>query len=62
MHGTLNVVTETIGQESQEHGEFSIVLTAYEIYGIIGFGIVALLAIMMVIGRTKRAGERTTTA
>jgi len=53
-------VTETIGQESQEHGEFSIVLTAYEIYGIIGFGIVALLAIMMVVGRTKRGGERAT--
>lgn len=57
MHGTVNVVTETFGQESGEHGEFTVVLTAYEIYGIVGFGIVALLAIMMVIGRTKRAGE-----
>lgn len=60
MHGTVNVVTETIGQESQERGGFTVVLTAYEIYGIIGFGIVALLAIMMVVGRTKREGELTT--
>ena len=58
----MNVVSETIGLESQEHGEFTVVLTAYEIYGIVGFGIVALLAIMLVIGRTKRADERTTAA
>jgi len=62
MHGTVNVVTETIGLESGEHGELTVVLTAYEVYGIVGFGIVALLAIMMVIGRTKRPGEQTTAA
>ncbi len=62
MHGTVNVVTETIGLESGEHGEFTVVLTAYEVYGIVGFGIVALLAIMMVLGRTKRPGEQTTAA
>lgn len=62
MHGTVNVVTETIGLESQEHGELTVVLTAYEVYGIVGFGIIALLAIMMVIGRTKRIDEQTKTA
>jgi hypothetical protein len=62
MHGTVNVVSETIGLESHEHGEFTVVLTAYEIYGIVGFGIVALLAIMMAIGRTKRTPEQTTAA
>jgi len=60
MHGTVNVVTETIGLESGEHGEFTVVLTSYEVYGIIGFGIVALLAIAMVVGRTRRIGEQTT--
>ena len=62
MHGTVNVVTETIGLESQEHGEFTVVLTAYEVYGIVGFGLVALIAIMMIIGRTKRTDEQTKTA
>lgn len=60
MHGTVKVVTETIGLESGEHGEFTVVLTSYEVYGIIGFGIVALLAITMVLGRTRRTGEQTT--
>jgi plastocyanin len=61
MHGTVNVVSETIGLESQEHGGFTVVLTAYEIYGIVGLGIVALVAIMMAVGRTKRT-EQTTIA
>jgi hypothetical protein len=60
MHGTVNVVIETIGLESGEQGEFTVVLTLYEVYGIIGFGIVALLAIAMVVGRTRRIGEQTT--
>ncbi len=54
MHGTVTVVSETIGSESEEHGELTVVLTANEIYGIVGFGIVTLLAIMLVLGRTKR--------
>ncbi len=54
MHGTVTVVSETIGSESEEHGELTVVLTANEIYGLVGFGIVALLAIMLVLGRTKR--------
>jgi plastocyanin len=54
MHGTVTVVTETIGQESGEHGGFTIILTANEIYGIVGFGIVALLAVMIIFGRTRR--------
>jgi plastocyanin len=58
MHGTVTVLTETISLESGEHGEFTVVLTAYEVYGIIGFAIVALLAIMMVVGRTRRNGEQ----
>ena len=62
MHGTVNVVSETIGLESQEHGGPTVVLTADEVYGIIGLGIVALLAIMMVLGRTKRPSEQTTAA
>jgi len=60
MHGTVNVVTETLGLESGEHGQFTVVLTSYEVYGIIGFGIVALLAIAMVVGRTRQIGEQTT--
>ncbi len=62
MHGTVTVLTETIGQETGEHGEFTIVLTANDVYGIIGFGIVVLLAIMMAFGRTKRKGEQTPVA
>lgn len=54
MHGTVTVVSESIGLESEEHGELTVVLTANEIYGIVGFGIVALLAIMLVLGRAKR--------
>lgn len=62
MHGTVNVVPETIGLESQEHGGPTVVLTVDEVYGIIGLGIVALLAIMMVVGRTRRPGEQTAAA
>jgi hypothetical protein len=60
MHGTVNVVTETIGLESGEHGEFTVLLTLYQVYGIIGFGMVALLAIAMLVGRTRQIGEQTT--
>ncbi len=59
MHGTVTVLTESLGLESEEHGEFTVVLTANEVYGIVGFGIVALLAIMLVLGRTKRSEPQT---
>ncbi len=59
MHGTVTVLTESLGLESEEHGEFTVVLTAFEVYGIVGFGIVALLAIMLVLGRTKRNEPQT---
>ncbi len=54
MHGTVNVVTESVGLESGEHGEFTVVLTANEVYGLAGLGIVVLLAMMVILGRTKR--------
>jgi plastocyanin len=58
MQGTVTVLTESPGLESGEPGAFTIVLTANEIYGMIGFGLVALLAIMMVVGRTRRNGTQ----
>jgi plastocyanin len=58
MQGTVTVVTEALGQESQEHGEFTVVLTANEVYGIIALGIIVVLAIAMIVGRTSRNSER----
>jgi plastocyanin len=58
MQGTVTVVTEALGQESQEHGEFTVVLTANEVYGIIALGIVVVLAVAMIVGRTSRKNER----
>jgi plastocyanin len=57
MHGTVTVLTESLGTESEEHGELTLILTANEIYGIVGLGIVALVAIMMVLGRAKRGPQ-----
>lgn len=61
MHGTVTVLTETMNMQPQEEGEFTIALNANEIYGIISLGIVGLVAIMIVAGRTKRSREQTST-
>jgi plastocyanin len=58
MHGTVTVIAESVGLESEEHGGPTIVLTANEIYGIAALAIVALLAVMMVLGRAGRGREQ----
>jgi plastocyanin len=49
MQGTVTVQTETPGQG----GEAIIVLTANEIYGLVAFGLIALIAIAMIVGRKQ---------
>jgi plastocyanin len=53
MRGTVTVQTEALGQESQEHGEFTIILTGNEAYGIIALGLVVLIAVGMIVGRKQ---------
>jgi plastocyanin len=57
MHGTVTVTSENLGQESGEHGGFTVILTAYEVYGIVGFGIVILVSLMLVFARTEYKKE-----
>lgn len=62
MHGTITVVSGAGGhQPSQNVGGFSVTLTEYQILGIAAFGIVALVALMMIFARTKSGNEQTST-
>jgi plastocyanin len=63
MHGTVTVLSGTSGQQpSQNEGGFSVTLTEYQILGIAAFGIVALVAIMMIFARTRSGNEQTSTS
>jgi plastocyanin len=63
MHGTVTVLSGPSGQPpSQNEGGFSVTLTEYQILGIAAFGIVALVAIMMIFTRTRSSNEQTSTS
>jgi plastocyanin len=63
MHGTVTVLAGTGGQQlSQNEGGFSVTLTEYQILGIAAFGIVVLVAIMMIFARTRSGNEQSSTS
>jgi plastocyanin len=65
MHGTVTVLSGAGVQQpspSQNEGGFSVTLTEYQILGIAAFGIVALLAIMMIFTRTRSGNGRPSTS
>jgi hypothetical protein len=64
MHGTVTVLSGTGSpqQQSQGYGNVTVVLTGNQIYGMLAFAVVVLVALMIIFSRTRRNSEQTSSA
>jgi plastocyanin len=58
MHGTVTVLSGEGSSPPQSAGDFTVVLTGHEIYGIISFGIVIVVALMLIFTKQGRKHQQ----